>query len=239
MGTEDGALPAREFMRELFAWRQEVLPTSTYREALDTGRATPAGLRAMAGEVYFAAVWFPRQISAILSWPLDEETFMAMSKNYAREAGWYETPYHARLLYPFGAALGWTPADFDAYEPTSASLAYMYTGMHFCRSSAEEGLTAVAMVSEGVGSKLVTADSASPLRPTADILIERYGFSEEQVVFWRTHQHVQDDDVGSGLAVVERHVQTATQQQRVRHAFRTCVRLLAERDAAYAAVLTM
>ena len=73
MGDEKSALPAREFMRELFAWRQEVLPASTYRETLDTGKATRAGLRAMAGEVYFAAVWFPRQISAILAWPLDEE----------------------------------------------------------------------------------------------------------------------------------------------------------------------
>src|SRR5438093_6882445 len=188
MGVENGALPARAFMRELFAWRQEVLPASTYREALDTGNATPAGLRAMAGEVYFAAVWFPRQISAILSWPLDEETFAAMSKNYAREAGWYETPYHARLLFPFGAALGWTPENFDAYEPTSASLAYMYTGMHFCRSSAEEGITAVALVSEGVGSKLATADATTTLPSTGAILTKQYGFTEEAVIFWRTHE---------------------------------------------------
>lgn len=227
----------RDFMRELFEWRQREIPASKFRQALDGGGATRAGLLKMAGEFYFAAVWFPRQIGAILSWPLDQTTFRAISKNFSREAGWYETPYHATLLYPFGEALGWTAEDFENYEPTPESAAYMYTGMHFCRSSAEEGLTAVAMVSEGVGSKLATADSTSPLPPTADILRHRYGMSEESIIFWRTHQHVQDDDVDSGLAVVENYVQTPEQQARVRHAFRTCVRLLAARDEAYAAVL--
>ena len=65
------------------------------------------------------------------------------------------------------------------------------------------------------------------------------GEYEQAVVFWRTHEHVQDDDVGSSLEAAERFVRTPEQQARVRHAFRTCVRLLAERDKAYAAVLSL
>ncbi len=232
---------AETFLSALMAWRSAVLPKPLFREALASGGATRNGFRTWVREHFFSAYHFPRQIAALLARCEDEATFHEISANFSREAGWYETPYHAELMLPFGKAVGVSREDFYAYQPTPQSLGLAYAVYHLSGSSVEEGIGAIAMAMEGIGSTLCTNDMASGVvsgeKSTAELLEELYGFSPEATTFWRVHKGLQERDVNTGLGVVGRHLGSKAQRDRLARAFRHATLLLAERDKVWAELL--
>ncbi len=230
---------AEKFLAELHDWRKTVLPRPYFRDAIASGKATRNGLRTWAKEMFHAAYHFPRHIAAVLAHCQDEASFHNFSANFSREAGWYETPYHPHLLFPFGEALGFKKEEFYSYEASAQELGWSYAVYYFAHSSLEEGIGAIAISVEGVGSTLVTGDLSTGLvrgspKTTGDYLKDLYGFDDKATIFWYHHRQLQVKDVGEGLELVEPFVKSKEQREKMARAFRHVTILMAERDRFWA-----
>ena len=148
----------------------------------------------------------------------DRDTMMALAKNFSREAGFYQTESHTELYVQFCEAFGLTRDELVAHTPMAETIGAFYTLSYFRRASLEEAIAAFSLASEG--RKRAPKGEASGALAQSEAFKRHYGLTDRDVLFWSIHEgEVEDEDIATGVDLVQRYVRTPEQQQRARHAF--------------------
>lgn len=217
LAQQQQALAPQAFLDSLFAWQAQVVKKSRLWEAILSGKASRTAIRAFLKEKFFLHWHSEPEIAAIVSLARDRDTFLALAKNFSREAGFYQTENHTELYIRFCQAFGLTRDELIAHVPLPETIGAFYTASYFRRASLEEAIAAFSLASEG--RKRAPEGEASGMKQS-EAFKSHYGLTERDVEFWTVHEgEVEDEDIATGLELVRRYIRTPEQQARARHAF--------------------
>ena len=114
---------------------------------------------------------------------------------------------HCELYLDFGAALGWTEEELWNAEYMPLALAWKAYFERLCESDFLEGATAHMLSGEAM--------IPGTFGRIADKMQEKFGFSEEQVAFWRVHDVADGDHSDIGKRLLEEFAPTQADRERV------------------------
>ena len=215
---ETTALSPEAFLDSLFEWQASVVKRPRVWEAILAGTAPKSAIHAYLKEKFFLHWHSEPEIAAMVSLAKDRATFMALAKNFSREAGFFQTENHTELYIRFCEAMGVSRESMIAHVPLPATIGAFYTLSYFRRASLEEAIAAFSLASEG--RKRAPKGEATGRMKQSEAFRKHYGLSTRDVEFWTVHEgEVEDEDIATGVELVRRFIHTPDQQSRARHAF--------------------
>jgi pyrroloquinoline quinone (PQQ) biosynthesis protein C len=214
-------LPVEEFIedlvRDMRATKRAAPPR--FWVAVYTGTASRAAIGRYACEQYAYSRHVVHSMAAAIANMVERESFLMLSENFSREAGFYQTPNHVDLLLDFGAAFGVGRQAMEQHTPTPETLGAMYTLDHFCRRSAAEAVAAFSLATEARGDLLRENREDRPAPPPlSSIFAEKYGLEEAALRFWRIHEEIEGADAEQGFQMIRTYADGAHVQGLIRRA---------------------
>ena len=185
---------------------EQRLRQHAYLQALEEGRLTPSQLRYFVGEQRHIIPSDLRSIALLVSRcaaPASQQFFRAVLDGEAAALV---------ALEPLATAVGMTPADLDAYEPTLGAQAYSAYLAWLCLYSNEAEVAAALSVN-------FAAWGASCGR-MAQVLRQRYGWQEAAVRFFTQFAAAPPDVSFPALMVIETGLQQGVEARRIVRAAR-------------------
>jgi pyrroloquinoline quinone (PQQ) biosynthesis protein C len=228
-------LGPREFLDECIAFKQSQPGAGRFFATLARGELPRDLLVLWAKDMYH---FVQPGIPALTAWlshaptAVERESARLIARNLAGELGYLNEPDHRDLYLQLLEGIGITEVDAKAHLPLASTIGAATTLGAFCRSSFEEGLG-----SFGLGLELQV-----PGRPNGAAVIldglRRGGVPEKALEFYSIHVEAEEEHGDNAERALAPYVQTAQQQELVRHAFRWTVIAITGMQRGFDAYLT-
>ncbi len=191
-------------------------------KAMERGEATEDQVKVQCIQQYFHTVGFVNGLTRLASHCDVAEIRREIAEGvYEEETGKLSgTAPHLELYFRYAQSWGFAPEQLrDGVYMIPETMAlinwYMYAADHL---SPLEGIAVFNVGAEGVN---VTFPEFSGLsRKICDALLNHYGKTPEDVIFWDMHDRADQEHSGTGVSILARYADTEEKRERVRTAVR-------------------